>query len=210
MKSNPPTNRASREYEVLLRRIQARLLSARNTLAAGSEPRSLESAALDLRVALEELLLSSLVTHQHHLGEVTKALSRSDWSDARKRVEKINPYWWPIPQDITAGGPDGVKATVTGHHDDDFMTADEWGRAYGAVSDLLHARNPFRAPQEKWVSKQQELQSIYDRLWRLLMAHTLDVGSPGYLLVGRFDDHAVQVGILQKMAYDQEGSVHPE
>jgi hypothetical protein len=195
-----PTNEVLRDYTLALTKIHARLLAARRTLAEDSGARSIESAALDLRFALEEMLLSALVTHKADLGEITKSLRSANASQARKSVERINPNWWPKPQDISPGGPGGVQATVSGHHDTDYMTADEWGRAYGTVSDLLHARNPFKAPGYGAHAMRDQLQEISDSVWRLLKAHTLDTGSPGYLLLGRFDETQTQVGALTKVS----------
>ena len=50
-----------------------------------------------------------------------------------------------------------------------------------------HARNPFKAPGSGTDAIRGQLQEITDSMWRLLKAHTLDTGSPGYLLLGHFD-----------------------
>ena len=147
--------------EVIFQRIN----QAQAALALGVTERFVEVAALDLRKALEGLLLSSLVTHLDSLAPIKTALERQRPSDARRLVEQFNPDWWPNPQNLSAGGPDGARVdwTITGHHDDDFMTSDEWGMAFGSTSRVLHQTNPFAKPRPI-VEAHTELVRLADRL----------------------------------------------
>lgn len=195
-----PTETVRAAYEAQLRQIHSRLNAARMALLHAESLDDIERAALDLRKALELLAYSGLITHKADLGPISKSLAKADAGDARKRIEAINPNWWPKPQDITPGGPADVQATISGHHESDFMTADEWGSAYGLASDPLHTRNPLHAVAVDFASTKKALARATSRLRRLLQAHTLDLGEAGYLLLGRFDDDNVQVVALTKEA----------
>ncbi len=93
-----------------------------------------------------------------------------------------------------------MAATASGHHEPDFMAAADWGPAYGVVSDVLHARNPFKAPRVGPHSMKKQFQQITESLWWLLKAHTLNTGTPGCLLLGLFDETNVQVATLTKVS----------
>lgn len=200
MTSSAPTPNQLEAYRKSMEVILQRIHQAQAALAFGVTERLVEVAALDLRKALEGLLLSSLVTHLDSLQPIKKALGRHKPSDARRLVERLNPDWWPNPQNLSAGGPAEARVdwTIAGHHDDDFMTPDEWGKAFGSTSEALHQANPFAKPRPP-AEMHAELTRIADRLHRLLRAHTVSIGVDGVLIAVFQTSRGLEVGRLDKV-----------
>lgn len=90
MASTFPTDDQLAAYRATIESILERIHQAKATLDLGTGERIVESAALDLRKALEGLLLSSLVTHLDRLSAIEDALARQKPSDARKMVERLS------------------------------------------------------------------------------------------------------------------------
>lgn len=200
MTSTAPTPDQLEAYRKSMEVIFQRISQAQAALALGVTERLVEVAALDLRKALEGLLLSSLVTHLDSLAPITTALERQKPSDARRLVEQLNPGWWPNPQNLSAGGPDHARVdwTITGHHDDDFMTSDEWGMAFGSTSRVLHQANPFAKPRSI-EEAHADLIRIASRVHRLLRAHTVSIGVDGVLIAVFQTRTGLEVGRLDKV-----------
>src|SRR5205085_9724133 len=167
-------------YRDKLEDIMARLQGAEAALTLGVHQQNVEHAALDLRKALEGLLLSSLVTHKEKLGPITKALKKLDADKAKKTVEQINPGWWPKPQNL-GPGPEGTQFALSGHHESDFMTSLDWGPAFGVVSAVVHETNPFQLKPDL-AEVHPKLLAILNSLKRLLQFHTISIAEEDQLI----------------------------
>jgi hypothetical protein len=66
---------------------------------------------------------------------------------------------------------------------DGALREDDWGRAYGCVSGLLHVSNPYDQPADVGQMPRQ-LARLNNELVKLLDYHTLQVSDRDYLLGG--------------------------
>lgn len=183
-----PSERTVGAYRTMLEQIKGRLDNAGTALGRSRDRFGVEVGALNLRFALEGVLLSSLVTHEHELGEITKAIRKADASKAQKRVAAINGRWWPEPIAVTEipdpKAPRGRRFEFA-PVEDGFMAEGEWGRAYGVVSDLLHTRNPFRSPPKGPHQLHGQLLGFHGSLVRLLDHHIIHPADRDYMLAGQ-------------------------
>jgi hypothetical protein len=191
-------------YASLLREIKARMAVAEQLLAA--TPRSQPNCdliALELRVVLELLVLGSLITNRNELTAVRAALHKTDASAARKLAKRMNPGYWPKPSRQVADGPKKWKLDpIT----EGYLTEDEWGPAYGYLSDILHATNPFK--QTPYLGR--PLEPVYERaseivrrLVVLLDHHTVELVDREYILIAMMQTKEtgdVAVTLFQRQA----------
>lgn len=64
-----------------------------------------------------------------------------DVTETRKLVREVNPEYWPTPLE---GGLRNSDGALTGQRfEGDFLREHEWGRKYGFLSELVHAKHPF-------------------------------------------------------------------
>jgi hypothetical protein len=83
-------------------------------------------------------------------------------------------------------------AGLEGRSTKEVLTEDEWGRAYGKVSALLHARNPF-APPLNVGDAHECLQDLLPLVRNLLSMHVMLMAGANHLLVGQITDDEVAV-----------------
>lgn len=156
-----------------------------------------EAAALHMRKVLELLVLGSLVTHRVALGEVASAFHTHDAGSARKLVRRANPEYWPVPVKSVAraDAPDELVTVETG-----FLREDEWGPAYGHLSELLHARNPFAQPLSVQ-PQQRRILALAGRVVVLLNHHLVKVANAPVMLSGHMhvDNGRIQVVVFRRV-----------
>jgi len=168
--SGRPTDAEQAAYTEVLQQIKYRMYTADHFLSdAGHNylsgpdgfPYAAEMAALQLRKVLELVLLGSLITNKSALAQSEKALARKKPDEALKAVEKLNPNFWPHPvlQVPVKAGALYVLENVT-----DGLKRDEYGRAFGLVSEWVHARNPLAQPLDP-VGGREKLRQLY---WKLI------------------------------------------
>lgn len=143
-------------YANLLRGLKARMRLVTETLqsAPQNQPNA-ELIAVQLRIVLELVVLGSLITHRNEIGAVVTALHKKNAREARMLARRVNPAYWPKPVEQFPA-PSGRLKDVT----EGYLTEAEWGPAYGFLSDLLHAKNPYR----NTVRATRDLGQIYQRL----------------------------------------------
>lgn len=115
--------------------VKRRMLLVTDLFADGLVRDTLERAALQLRMTLESIVLLSFAAHRPLSEQAEAALGRASIDDARKRVRRLNATYWPQPVEMAPGEVVSLE--------DGFLTEKSWGRAYGLVSNVLHAPNPF-------------------------------------------------------------------
>src|SRR2546421_11407314 len=94
-------------------------------------------------MALEHLVLSTLVAIRPGTAAVIEAFAKKNAGEARALVKRMNPKYWPIPFDKQAPhSPEDVMWTMT-EPVEPYLREEEWSRAYGYCSSLLHAPNPY-------------------------------------------------------------------
>ncbi|MBN9198470.1 MAG: hypothetical protein J0I33_07510 [Microbacterium ginsengisoli] len=162
-----------------LAEIKRRMLRVMDTFAEGLRRDTIEQVALDLRMTLESIVLLSFVTHRPLSEQVESALARASISDARKRVRDLNPSYWPHPVEVV--GTDYVDV------EHGYLREKDWGRAFGDVSTVLHAPNPFAySDRREFVEPLTELAKKLLTLTDLFIIDLADTGL-GILCVIGYD-----------------------
>ena len=132
-------------YAAQMEQVKARLDAAFEFLQPPFIYPRVEGGLLQLRQAMEALMLSSLITNRR---AVERVFAKKNHDDVLKLVRKVNPTFWPEPssQVLDDHGVIAMDPVTTG-----FLTEDEYMPTWGRLSEWLHATNPFvamRSPQE--------------------------------------------------------------
>ncbi len=169
-------------YLGLLEDMYRRIEQARAFLQSGPKQPALESAALQLRIVIELIVMASLVTNRAKVEEITTALADKSVDAARKLARNANPDYWPKadrPYD-EPGKPRQLRPI------EGALTEDRWNREWGMLSDLLHARNPL-APHFDVPAAHAKVERLTAELITLLTHHVLKLADGKGLLVGQID-----------------------
>ncbi len=180
----PLTQDDLNHYGDFLAEIKARVEHAVRLLDGVTLRFDLEAAALQLRMAIELVALSTLVVNRQNLTKVVTELGRHKWKEAMRHVERVNPNYWPEPFVARVGSGDVRELNpLTGP----YLTKEDAGRAWGQLSDLLHATNPFGIDRvdDTVVSR---LRVTVSNLTSLLGHHTVDLGGREYLIYAMMDE----------------------
>jgi len=171
-------------YGNVLSEIKFRAEMAEKKLRDVTEIVELESAALQLRKSIELVALGTLAANRQVVHQVSTALHKKDWDDARKILRNINPNYWPTP--FTAKiGPDGKRALEA--FVGPFLSEKEAPTAYGFLSNLLHANNPFAKPSAIDQKDVDRVRDISLKLRNLLGLHTAELGNREHVVVASMD-----------------------
>jgi hypothetical protein len=105
-------------------------------------PPQVESAALQLRMVTELIVLASLAANRE-LFERQSMRFEKHWHPVEiiRDLEQLNPNFYPKP--IRSGEPDSSEIHPHIPLEDGYLTADELVEVHGRCGNLLHARNPF-------------------------------------------------------------------
>lgn len=206
-------------YVQVLREIRARTNFAGSMLQAANQSRAigeplglagglnLEMAALHLRKVLELIVFGSLVTNRQHVQKVAAALEKKDVEAARKLAKRANPQYWPealLNKEETERrhrtGPRPGDPMPLEPRPDGFLREDEWGRALGETSEVLHARNPY-APAVDLERKLEKLRDLRGSIIGLLNHHKVTLVERDYILVClmQTDGGDVLVAVFQEV-----------
>ncbi|MFF1828971.1 hypothetical protein [Paenarthrobacter sp. NPDC058040] len=157
-------------YADQMERIKARIDAALEFLQQPPVYASVESGLLQLRLALEMVALSSLVTNRKAVEAVSTAFAKKEHNDALKLVRQLNPEFWPVPFTRIpndTGEPIEMRALTSG-----YLTEDEYLPTWGRLSAWLHASNPYQSMPEPSEGAAFGLQ-VADKLIALLNQHYL-------------------------------------
>ena len=99
-----------------------------------------ESICLQLRMLLELIVFSSLVSNKDMWRRSKKELQSSqDISKKLKELKRLHPHFYPRPVDL--------QASALGEEPEDrtegFLSQDELIEVYGTLGNILHAENPM-------------------------------------------------------------------
>ena len=191
----PPTRGAPTEHPVspkdqerycaVLRQIQERLEAAKEWLDKGATPRNVEYAAFHLRMVLELIVMGSLVTNRARAKAIAAALAKKDAGDARKVVKTANPNYWPRPARNTQGTLE--LTSVEG-----ALTEPAWGREWGKLSKIVHARNPLAPPVDVETAHRDQCRLLV-AVKKLLSAHAVTLVDRSHLLYAEVDETGSRV-----------------
>lgn len=129
-------------YAGQMEQVKARINAALDFLQPPSVYPSVEAGLLQLRLALETLVLSSLVTNRKAVEAVSAAFARKEHKDAFKLARQLNPKFWPVPCTQIhdeKGVVTEMRAISSG-----YLTEEEYLPTWGRLSAWLHATNPFQ------------------------------------------------------------------
>lgn len=134
-------------------------------------PARVETATLQLRMAIETVALASLVANKE-LFQIHSLRFEKHWkpNDIIRELERLNPRFYPTP--IRASEPDGRGVRTHEPLSDGFLTKQELVEVHGRCGDLLHARNPFR-PSVNYEEFLGNVLSWTDRVVKLLNTHEI-------------------------------------
>jgi hypothetical protein len=177
-----PTPSDLERYETVLRQLGERLRLVRQLL---DQPvTQLEWIAVELRIALELIVLGSLVTNRSAISTVSSVFKIKDVAEARRLVRDVNPEYWPTP--LESGRQDEQGAQTAQRFEGDFLRENEWGREYGFLSDLVHAQHPYTAPRDL-TSVTERLSALFYRIAILLRQHLIVLAGNRDAYLGQLD-----------------------
>jgi hypothetical protein len=184
-------------YGDILAEVKARVDYAVEVLQSPAEEFDLECAAMHLRKSVELIVLGSLVANRMAVEKVASAIHSKRWDVARGLVRSINPDYWPVPLhiEIDHNGRTSFVAVT-----DPILNESEVGRAWGFLSDLLHARNPYSDPIDLRNAADRIL-DIAQRIATLLSLHSMDLGNADFLIIGQVNlppDGGTEVRVLTR------------
>jgi len=167
-------------YATIMEHVKMRQAQADHFLNMPPTHVTVESAALQMLLALELVALSSIVTDRDTVEQVTRAFERRKPEKAIKLVKRANPDFWPQPteQGHDPAGRVDEWAEVT----EGYLTEDEWAPSWGLLSAWLHARNPFASMPDP-LEGVALIRMISQRLVLLLSHHHVQLMDRDRLLV---------------------------
>lgn len=132
-------------YAAMLTFTRQRLQHADGLLAEPPYHRvKIETCALQVRLSLEQIVLSTLVSNRPEVAAIASAFAKKDVSEVRRLVKKVNPRYWPIPFEFRKVEEGRGGFWKMEKPSEPYLREDEWGKAYGYCSTLLHATNPYQ------------------------------------------------------------------
>jgi hypothetical protein len=113
---------------------------------------------LQFRFVFEAISMSALCSHRHEYEQINSKYKK-EWNaaDIVKAIEKINPQFYPTPENVTTGS------------EDTFLTIKELIKYHGICGDNLHQYNPYKG--FRYVDPSEEKQQFIK--WRNKIASLL-------------------------------------
>lgn len=122
-------------YAAQMERIKLRIDEAQRVVDEFRDERGVLYAATQLRLAVEEIAFASLVGNRKAMEDAERSLELNGWDKASKSLRAINADYWPCG--VTEQKNEWLD--VAGG-----LTEPDVARIWGRLSQLLHARNPWR------------------------------------------------------------------
>lgn len=140
-----------------------------------------ELACLTLRMALEHLVLASLAANERAYSAIFSSTYTENYKAVKllKRIETVNPNFYPTPVDIKKTENGGHISTV----DEPYFGPKEFKKAYDECGYALHAQNPFG----KGIDYEEYIRKI--KIWiqlvrKLITQHVVELtNQSGFMLV---------------------------
>lgn len=148
-------------------------------------------SALHVRKVLELIVMSSLAANRREIAAIASAFASKDVGEVRKLARRVNPLYWPQPVRLKRAG----MSVISDEPLEGALREEDWGRAYGYVSGLLHVRNPYDKPLDR-TRAPEALVQLRNELVRLLDYHVVHLIDRQYLLGGMLKangESAVQI-----------------
>ena len=171
-----PTDEDLRLYGAAMEQVKGRLVSAEKFLGLKASHPTVESACLQVRLALEAMMLSSLVPNRAAVAAAASAYARKKHNAALKIIEEVNPHFWPLP---VSQDPD--DHTMLRPIEEGFLRQDDYLATWGALSAWCHATNPFQDPRDL-ASGIELVRVTAASMWTLLNGHQRFLVEPGHVV----------------------------
>ncbi|WP_324644168.1 hypothetical protein [Pseudarthrobacter sp. LT1] len=166
-------------YADQMEKIKARIDAAAMFLQPPHVYPSVEAGLLQLRLALEALALSSLVTNRKAVATVSAAFMKKDHAGALKLVKRVNADYYPLPSEQTLD--ESGRAVAMREITEGFLTEGEYLPVWGRLSEWMHARNPFQIMPDP-AEGAAFGEDVIGKLVALLNHHTVQLLERGELL----------------------------
>lgn len=176
-------------YRQVLDEIKKRIDHAAQHLPSANTWPELESCALQVRMAIELIVMGSLVTNREAIEGINLALSsKNSASDAAKTARKANCDYWPKATHALER-PDGPIQLVP---TEGALTEANWEREWGRLSALLHAHNPFRE-HVQFADSKELVTRVASEIVLLMTHHSIHLADRDGMLVGQISPEGVSV-----------------
>ena len=196
--THPIAEEDRQRYANLLAQIKARGDATGVPLTPPVTVFDLESAALNARKMIELVALGSLVTNRSAAERVSSALQKKDWNEARKILRSVNPQYWPVPTTKHQAAPNVFEA---GDVTEPYLTEEKAGHAWGFLSTLLHAVNPYVAEPDVMESARR-VRKILTEITVLISHHEIHLADTNYMaiaLINAQPGNFVQVALFERV-----------
>jgi hypothetical protein len=196
------TDEDMQRYVTVMTQIKLRIDQALAWLEGPPTYPRIEAAAGQIRLVLETVMLSSVITNRGVLERAAAAFKRADHNKAWKLVKKVNPEYWPEPTKQT---PEGKGRYRWGPVINGFLREGDYHQTWGIVSEWLHARNPYAELPDPSEAV-DELRAIIQSIIRLLEHHSVQLVDRDFVLnclMHGSEDGLVHVAAFQRL---REGS----
>jgi hypothetical protein len=159
-------------YAAQMEQVKARIDAASHFLQQPKTYPSVEAGLLQLRMALETIALSSLITNRRAVEAVSTAFSKKDHGDALKIVREVNPKFWPVPIEDGYDAKRGLRTMEP--IGSGYLSETDYLPTWGRLSAWMHATNPFRPLPD--LDQGAELGCwVIEKLIALLNQHWVDL-----------------------------------
>lgn len=168
-------------YSKIMTRVKLRIEEARGLVFSAKDERDAVYAAIQLRLAIEEVAVASFVGNRPLLENLNMNLAKVSWKTSRSQLKQLNSRYWP----------EGIRQIR--HEDGSFEWASvedaipesEVPEIWGKLSSLLHARSPFTDPTD-WPRAIQYQKTLVKRLISTFNEHILHLHDSDLLVCGQF------------------------
>jgi hypothetical protein len=152
-----------------------------------------EACAVQIRIALENIVMSTLIANRPAVAAVSNAFANKTAGDARRIVKSVNPNYWPTSFVFRREESkfDGDRWFMT-EPEEPYLREEDWGKAYGFCSTLLHAVNPYQYLDESATPLRDQLSGhvatlkSYSKMIRtLLWRHQIHLTETNVTLICR-------------------------
>ncbi|MFE4948676.1 hypothetical protein ACFQ9V_01060 [Leifsonia sp. NPDC056665] len=167
-------------YAAQMEQVKARVNAALGFFALPPAYPSVEAGLLQLRLALETVVMSSLVSNRSAIERVTSSFAQKDYKKALALAKEANPSFWPQPSEQRLDTETNLMRMwpiTTG-----YLTEDEYKPTWGRLSAWLHATNPFKAMPTP-VEGANFGREVIGKLTTLLNHHSVRLADRDELLV---------------------------
>ena len=179
-------------YAAQMERIKLRIDEAQRVACELGDERGLIYAAAQLRLAIEEIAFASLVGNRKAMEEAERSLALNGWDKAIRSLRTVNPEYWPRGV-IEIRGETNEWIDVT-----DGLFESDVARTWGRLSQLLHARNPWRGvPDLK--SEGEFMMSLIGQLRTTLNAHFITLAGDRQKLFCQVGSQPVRVYLFTRV-----------